>query len=142
MKYHFKIHKEGRGYWAECLELEGCQTQASSRAELARNMSEALDAYLDESSESDVLFPLPDAKLKGSGVVEVKASASIAFAFYLRRLRILHGWTQLQAAQALGVKNVYSYQRLEKSKTANPELRTIEKIKEVFPKFRIEDILG
>ncbi len=30
MKYHFKIHKEGKGFWAECLELEGCITQGKT----------------------------------------------------------------------------------------------------------------
>ena len=34
MKYHFKIHKEKGGFWAECLELVGCSTQADTKDEL------------------------------------------------------------------------------------------------------------
>jgi len=42
MYYHFKIHKEPDGYWAECIELEGCVTQGDSLDELQKNMEEAL----------------------------------------------------------------------------------------------------
>jgi hypothetical protein len=34
MKYHFKVHKEMSGFWAECLELNGCITQADTQKEL------------------------------------------------------------------------------------------------------------
>lgn len=37
MKYQFKIHKEGLGVWAECLELSGCFTQADFMGELRQN---------------------------------------------------------------------------------------------------------
>jgi antitoxin HicB len=42
MKYHFKIHKEGKGFWAECIELSGCFTEADSKEELRKNMHEIL----------------------------------------------------------------------------------------------------
>ena len=65
MKYHFKVHKEGNGYWAECIELEGCLTQTErdpkggSIEELHYNMREALNLYLSESPDSDLIFPRP-----------------------------------------------------------------------------------
>jgi len=37
MLYHFKIQKESNGYWAECLELKGCQTEADTLSELQSN---------------------------------------------------------------------------------------------------------
>jgi antitoxin HicB len=43
MKYHFKIYKKDGGYWAQCIELEGCITQADTLKELYKNMQEALN---------------------------------------------------------------------------------------------------
>lgn len=52
MKYHFKIHKEGTGFWAECLELDGCQTQGDSREHLQLMMEDVLIAFLNQKLES------------------------------------------------------------------------------------------
>jgi predicted RNase H-like HicB family nuclease len=43
MHYHFKIHKENNGYWAECCELEGCVTQGDTLEELYKFCDEALN---------------------------------------------------------------------------------------------------
>jgi transcriptional regulator with XRE-family HTH domain len=43
--------------------------------------------------------------------------------------------TQKQAAGMLGMKNVYSYQRLEKK--SNPTLNIIKKIHNVFPEIKL-----
>ena len=40
MFYNFKIHKEKKGFWAECLELKGCVTQADTYHALLKNMEE------------------------------------------------------------------------------------------------------
>lgn len=50
--------------------------------------------------------------------------------------------TQREAAKLLGMKNIYSYQRLESGKTANPELLTLVKIKKVFPEIDLDDVVG
>jgi len=47
MVYHFKIHKEQKGYWAECIEIDGCSTQGDSLDELLINAAEALNLLLD-----------------------------------------------------------------------------------------------
>ena len=60
MKYHFRIHKEGKGFWAQCVELTGCITEAGSMIELQRNMQEALNLYVEEPENSKELAPLPD----------------------------------------------------------------------------------
>lgn len=46
MEYRFKIHKEGNGFWAQCLELPGCVTQGDSLEKLFANMQEALSLFL------------------------------------------------------------------------------------------------
>ncbi len=53
MRYHFKIHEEKNGFWAECLELPGCVTQGNSKEELKKNMQEALNLYLEEEEDID-----------------------------------------------------------------------------------------
>ena len=138
MKYHFKVHKEGKFFWAECLELEGCYTQADSLEELHEMMREALNLYISEPDDSKALAELPDESIRLSkSVVEIPVDSEIAFSFLVRYYRIKHGLSQTQAAKKLGFDNINSYQRLERRK-CNPNLRTITKIKELFPEFSLD----
>ena len=138
MKYHFKVHKEGSRFWAECLELDGCYTQADSMEDLYEMMQEALNLYISEPENSTRLAELPDDSIKRSkNVVEVPVDSEIAFSFLVRYHRIRHGMTQQQAAKKLGFDNINSYQRLERKK-CNPNLKTISKIKELFPEFSLD----
>ena len=141
MKYHFKVHKEKKGYWADCIELEGCQTQADSLVQLQSNMEKALNLFLEEPEDSKTTFPFPKKVAKGSNIVSIPVNPRVAFAFYLRSLRLKYKLTQKEAAKRLGMLRVYSYQRLESSKTANPELNTLAKLKSVFPEFNLQMII-
>lgn len=60
MKYHFKVHREGKGYWAECIELVGCITEADSIEELRKNIQEALNLYIEEPEDSKELATVSD----------------------------------------------------------------------------------
>lgn len=142
MKYHFKIHREGKGFWAECIELKGCVTQAKSKKALQHNMEEALNLYLDEPYDSKTVFPSPQKPLRGKNIIAVPVDPKIAFSFLLRQTRLHLGLTQKEAAQRLGFKNIYSYQRLESARTANPEFATIVQIKRAFPGFDLEEVLA
>lgn len=142
MNYHFKVHKEGKGYWAECLELQGCQTQGDSKAELAKNMEEALNLFLDEPADSPVLFHLPDNTLTGANIVEVRVNPKVALAYLLRAFRHRYGWSQSQACKAIGMNGLFSYQRLERSKTANPRFETLVRIKQAYPEFELDTLFG
>ena len=141
MKYHFKLRSEETGYSAKCIELDGCFTQGDSMEELCVNMSEALNLYLDEPSGSKTIFPLPRKNPKGKNIIAVTVDPKIAFATYLRCLRVNRKLTQHQMAKRLGFKSIYSYQRLESSKTANPELLTLAKLKEAFPEFHLDEVV-
>ena len=55
MYYHFKIHKEKSGFWAQCIELPGCVTEGDSKEELFQNMQDALNTYLQEPQDSQYL---------------------------------------------------------------------------------------
>jgi predicted RNase H-like HicB family nuclease/DNA-binding XRE family transcriptional regulator len=138
MKYHFKVHKEGKGFWAECLELAGCITEADSMEELQKNMQEALNIYVEEPDDSRDLAEFPyDSFPTTRNIVEVALDPQIAFAFMVRYYRIKHGLTQQQAARKMGFETIYSYQRLE-GRRCNPSLKMIAKIKKAFPDFSID----
>ncbi len=140
MLYNFKVHKEENGYWAECIELKGCVTQADSYEKLLKNMEIALNLYLDEPESSNISFPFPGKNISGKNIVKVPVNHKIAFALKMKKHRSNLGWSQREVANLLGMKNIYSYQRLESTKKANPSLSTIARIKTVFPDFNIDDI--
>lgn len=142
MKYHFRIHKEGKVFWAECIELKGCYTQANSMEKLYRNMQEALSLYVQEPEDSKDLAPFPDESIrKSKNVVEVALDPEVAFPFLVRYYRIKNGMTQQAAAKKMGYDKVYNYQRLE-AKKCNPTLKIISMIKKVFPDFSIDYALS
>ncbi|MGA2381065.1 MAG: type II toxin-antitoxin system HicB family antitoxin [Spirochaetia bacterium] len=139
MKYHFQIHA-GRPLWAECIELQGCITQGRDRAELEKNMQEALNLYLEEPESSKVVFP-PPARMPGTrGVVAVEVDPGVAFAVQLRQSRLRSRLTQKEAARRLGLRSIYSYQRLERR--ANPSLATIKRVITLFPELSLDLVLG
>jgi antitoxin HicB len=141
MNYHFKIHKESDGFWAQCIELEGCITQADDLKELHANMQEALNLYIEEAADSDDLASLPNSSVKiTKSVVEVPVDPQVAFSFLVRFYRIKHGMTQQAAAKKLGFPNIYSYQRLETRK-CNPRLETIALLKKLFPELSIDFVV-
>lgn len=140
MHYHFEIYNENDGYWAKCIELDGCITQSDTLDELQKNMEEALNLYLNEPETSNLSFPLPKKDAKNDNIVKVPVDPQIAFALKLKSLRLQKGLTQKQIAEMLGMKNIYSYQRLESPKKVNPSLLIIGKIKNIFPDFNIDDI--
>jgi len=142
MRYHFKIHREGKKYWAQGVELDGCFTQADSIEDLAANMEEALNLFLDEPADSSAVFSDSRPLLKGRNIISVPVEPKIAFAMQVRQSRLRRKLTQHEAATKLGMKNLYSYQRLESSKTANPELTTLMRIKKAFPEFSADLVLG
>ncbi len=134
LKYHFKIHNaEEGGYWAECVEIEGCRTQGDSKEELMKNMKEVLNLCLDEPAESKDILSMPNNKIKGQDIVEVEANINIVFAMLLRQERLKNNMTQKEVAEKLGYKSDYAYRKLEDSRYANPSIKTIQKLRKVLP---------
>ena len=95
MRYHFKIHQEKKGFWAECIELRGCITQADTKKELLENAAEALNLYLDEPESSKVIFPEPSEPGKKKNIIEIAVDPKIAFAMVLRQERVKNHLTRL-----------------------------------------------
>lgn len=142
MEYHFLIHKEDGGYWTECIELQGCQTQADTMNELRANALEALELYLSEPESSRVIFNLPKAQKAKKNLMTIAVPPTLAFAMLLRQARVLRNLTQRQAADLLDIKHISAYQRLETPESANPELKTLSRVKRVFPEIAIDFVLG
>jgi antitoxin HicB len=139
MRYHFKIHHEKKGYWAESLEKGlGVATQGDTLTELKRNLQEALDLALDEPMDSDWIPPEPDPFLRGRNILEIQVDPKIAMASLVRITRLRSGMTQKQVAVKMGIKTLSTYQKLESSKTANPEWLTIVRLKHALPGFPLE----
>ena len=139
MNYHFQINKESEGFWAECCELQGCVTQAETLDKLKVSCSEALNLYLEEPNDSKIVFSLPDSSLDSNKkLFKVAVEPEIALAVLLRFYRSNSKMTQKQVSELLGMKNVYSYQRLEKK--SNPTLTIIKKIHNIFPDIKLEYI--
>jgi antitoxin HicB len=140
MKYSFKVHKEGKGYWAQGIELPGCFTQGDSLEELHKNMREALNLMVSEPADSDDFVVLPDKSIKSSRtIVKVPVDPQVAFSFYVRLLRKKHRLTQKQMASKLGFKSIFQYQRLE-SANYNPTLNTLVLIKSLFPEISLDHL--
>ena len=142
MHYHFKVHQEAEGFWAECIELDGCQTQGDSIEELKRNMHQALNLYLSEPDDSTVIYELPQKNIVAQNVYQINVEPKVALSFLLRRYRLLHNLTQKQVAKKIGMKNLWSYQKFEKPASANPTLSMLAKFKEVFPDLNLDYIFS
>lgn len=142
MHYHFKIHKDKDCYWAEGVELTGCLSQGKTHEELIINLNKALNLYLDESSSSKVIFPLPQENITGDNIIKIRVDPSVALSTYLRQQRLKNHMTQKEIANILGFKNLWSYQRLEQHKNTNPSLKIISKLSEVFPDFDFNIIIN
>ena len=140
MIYHFNMYKEEDGFWAECVELPGCKTQAETYNELIEVCKESLNIYLEEPKDSKVVFPLPNESLDNdSKLLRIDVEPEIALAVLLRYNRSNLRLTQKQVAEMLGMKNIYSYQRLEKR--SNPTLTIFKRIHSIFPEINLEKIV-
>jgi antitoxin HicB len=141
MYYNFKYHKDPKsGFWAECLELEGCVSQAENLQDLEKNLTEALNLYLDETPTSNFIFNFPNKKISGKNIINIKPNPNILFAQQLRILRLKHHLSQKDVASKMGYKNIWAYQKFEKH-TVNPTLTTLIKIKNIFPEFDLNVLI-
>jgi len=64
-------------------------TQGLTRAELEKNMREALNLYLEEPESSRVVFPPPSRTRTSRNVVAVEVDPGVAFAVQLRQSRAM-----------------------------------------------------
>jgi antitoxin HicB len=142
MVYHFKYFKEKNGYWAECIELKGCLSEGNTLNELKANLADALNLYLDEPSDSKMIFPLPKEKVRGGNILEIEVDTKVLCAMKIRESRLREGKTQVQVARELHYKTTSAYQKYERSKTCNPTLEQMVALKKVLPSFDTKCLFG
>jgi hypothetical protein len=95
-------------------------------------MQEAINTCLEEPEGATFLAPLPDDSYTPSRyLVEVRVDPAIALGFMVRHYRMQEGMTQKEAAKNLGMKNVFSYQRLERR--CNATVGMLSKLLVLFP---------
>ena len=85
------------------------------------------------------MFPLPE-QGAGDHILEVQVEPTVALSVLLRNYRIRNDLTQREVAERLGMKSLYSYQRLERK--SNPSLATLSRLKQVLPDFSVDYVLG
>jgi transcriptional regulator with XRE-family HTH domain len=68
-------------------------------------------------------------------LAKIIVKPEMAFAVLLRNYQLNANMTQKQAAGMLGMKSIYSYQRLERK--SNPTLSIINKIHTIFPEIKL-----
>ncbi len=141
MKYHFSYNFDDDGIWGTCCEIPNLYAQGDNLEGFKKNCEEALNLMLEEPVDSKVEFSLPEKKYdKKPNTVQIPVYPEVAFGMLLRMYRLNHDMTQKQAAEKLGMKNVYSYQRLEKK--SNPTLSMLKKVTEVFPDLQLDMLLN
>lgn len=127
MKYIARVTKEGRHWLAEFPDAPGCQTFASSQAELPAMAADALVGWIETAIEHGRELPRPKARRGDTGkqlVVDVPAGLATAMA--LRWAREDAHLTQAQLAKLAGV----SQQQIAKLERPgeNPTIGTLTKI--------------
>jgi hypothetical protein len=139
MHYHFKVHKEGNAYWAECCEFSAhtCTDGPGTLDDLRKQCVECLDValYRDDNDPDDI--PMPNYSLDNNKrLLKIPVEPGRAFSMLLKKSRLRSKLTQKEAAARLGMKNLYSYQRLEKK--PNPTLAVMERVWKAFPDIKLE----
>ncbi|HPJ39130.1 MAG TPA: type II toxin-antitoxin system HicB family antitoxin [Spirochaetota bacterium] len=126
---HILFSKEDNCYTVEFPDLPGCLTFGDDLQAAINNASEALSGYLESIDLRRISIPSPS-KHSGKDIYLIHPDRQVAFAVWLKLKRAEKGLSQKKAAELMGI-HFQSYQKFENPKTANPTLKTIERIEKV-----------
>jgi len=129
IRYYLKVHKDGDTYWGEFPDLEGCFTDGTTREELAANAAEALIGWISSVIERGFKIPKPTYRAPGS--IPVSLPLPMGVALQLRWIRESKHLSQQEVARRLGI-SYQAYQRFENPVKANPNLKTLEKLSNLY----------
>ena len=127
--YHLKVHKDVDTFWGEFPDLEGCFTDGASREELAANAVEALTGWI--SSVIERGFKIPRPAYSASGSIPIPLPLAMGVALQLRWIRQSKHLSQQEVARRLGI-SYQAYQRFENPFKANPSLKTLERLSNLY----------
>jgi antitoxin HicB len=91
---------------------------------------EAASGLLETYLEHNLKFAIPKTD-HSSDWYEIELDPGLAFALWLRSMRKAHNMTLADIAEKMKVK-YQVYQKLENPKTANPTLKTMRKLEQIF----------
>lgn len=130
MVFYAKVHKESDGYWTEFPDLNTLGSEGETLVKALANSKEALEGILESLFDHKCEIPAPKQK-KGKNWHPIEVDESIAIPIILRKFRLARGLTLKEMAKELGIA-YQSYQKLETLGKANPTLKTLKKIANVF----------
>jgi antitoxin HicB len=110
----------------------GIMTYGDTLENAKKMAGEAASGLLESYVEHDDDFTIPEMP-KDSNWYAIPLESGLAFALWLRKERKAHNMTLADVAEKMGVK-YQVYQKLENPRTANPTLKTLKKIENVFGK--------
>jgi len=125
MIYHCTIEKEGNEYIAQFPDMPNIVTCGFTEEEAVAMAREALEGCL----ESDISQGLPIPPPSYNKGCPIPVASHIALSLRLRELR--GDQNQSEIARRLGM-SYQAYQRLENPRKANPTVKTLERIAQVY----------
>lgn len=132
LAYPSKIqyNRSDKVYSVEFPDLPGCLTYGETIGEAKAYAKEALTGYLSVAYSENVKIRPPSRK-KGKNIYYIQPENNVAFAILLRFAREKKGLTQKDVATKLAI-SYQAYQKYETPSKANPTLKTISKLEEIF----------
>ena len=109
---------------------DGIMTDGDTLDEAKEAAAEAVAGLLESYIEHETAFRIPDTKDEPDWY-GIPIKPELAFSFWLRNQRKARGMTLADVAEKMGVK-YQVYQKLENPRTANPTLKTLHKIEQIF----------
>lgn len=136
IEYHLKVHKDGKSFWGEFPDLVGCFTDGATREELTDNAREALTGWISSvvergSSLRDSSGKIPKPTFRARGSIPVSLPLAMGLALQLRWIRESKHLSQQEVARRLSI-SYQAYQRFENPARANPNLKTLEKLSNIY----------
>jgi antitoxin HicB len=122
---------EDKCWYVESPEFySGILTYGNTLEEAKQMACEAVSGLLESYLEHGDNFTLPKMP-KNSDWYSIDIDPGLSFALWLRSIRKTHNMTLADVADKMGVK-YQVYQKLENPRTANPTLKTLKKLEQIF----------
>ena len=109
---------------------DGIMTDGATLEHAKEMASEAASGLIETYLEHNIPFSIPPMSNEPN-YYAIPLEPGLAFAFWLRNRRKSRNMTLAETAEKLGVK-YQVYQKLENPRTANPTLKTLRKIEQIF----------
>jgi len=123
-----KYNKTDRVYEIDFPDFNSCFSYGETKEEAIEMGREALSGVLETMLEHNI--PLPNQTVVKNSIL-IEPYPSVSFAVWIRKKRTDKGLSQKQVAKTLGV-SYQAFQRYENPKKANPTLKNIIALQNVF----------